>query len=139
MLLIVFLSAFGAATVLPLSSEVIVVAAYEQGQSAFLIWLLASIGNVLGGLLNYFLGRYFLHFKNRAWFPLKPNDIEKATKWFKRYGIWSLLLSWLPIIGDALTFIAGTANVRVTLFLLLVFIGKSLRYALLILTLMQVF
>lgn len=136
MLLLVFVSAFGAATFLPLSSEITVIAAYEQGESAFLIWLLASLGNVLGALLNYILGRYLRHFQDKSWFPLKSSDIDKATAWFQRYGVWSLLLSWLPVVGDALTFIAGVTNVRVTVFLLLVFIGKSVRYAFVIFTLM---
>lgn len=138
LLLIVFISSFGAATILPLFSEVSVVAAYEQGENAFLIWVVASIGNVLGALVNYVLGRYLRRFQSRSWFPIKADNINTATLWFQRYGVWSLLLSWLPIVGDALTFIAGTAKTRVSLFLLLVFIGKSLRYAVLIFTLMQI-
>ena len=133
----VFISAFGAATILPLSSEITVIAAYTQGESPYLIWFLASVGNVLGALVNYGLGRYFLHFKDSPWFPFKSADISRASQWFQRYGVWSLLGSWLPIVGDALTIIAGATGVRLMLFLILVSIGKSLRYAALILTLMQ--
>lgn len=137
LLFIVFISAFGAATILPLSSEVAVVVAYQQGESPLLIWLLASIGNTLGSIVNYVLARYLMRFSGQSWFPVAEEDIQKGSKWFQRYGVWSLLFSWAPVVGDALTFIAGALKVRFYLFFLLVVLGKTIRYGIVILALMQ--
>ena len=82
--------------------------------------------------MNWALGRYLLHFKERRWFPFKDNNLQLAQKWFQKFGVWSLLLAWLPIGGDALTFIAGMMRVRFSLFLLLTAIGKATRYAVLL-------
>lgn len=136
-LFFVFLSAFGAATILPMASEFTVIAALKQGQNVFWIWVFASLGNTLGAVVNYILGRYCRQYKGRRWFPVKENDINRGSVWFQRYGIWSLLLSWLPIVGDLLTYVAGVMNVRFPLFLLLVAVGKSARYAVLLMALTQ--
>lgn len=82
--------------------------------------------------MNWYLGRYLTHFETRSWFPFKRSSMQKAEFWFQRYGKWSLLMAWLPIGGDALTFVAGVLNVRFWIFLVLVFVGKSLRYAVVI-------
>ena len=82
--------------------------------------------------MNWALGRYLLHFSDRRWFPFKPDSLGLAQRWFQRYGVWSLLFAWLPIGGDALTFIAGVMRVRFPIFLLLTAVGKSTRYALLL-------
>lgn len=137
MLFIVFLSAFGAATILPIASEFSVVAAYNDGQNVFWIWFFASAGNTLGAVVNYVLGRYCRQYRDRRWFPIKAKDVDRGSRWFQRYGVWSLLFAWLPIVGDLLTYIAGVMNVRLPLFLLLVALGKSARYAVFIATLMQ--
>jgi membrane protein YqaA with SNARE-associated domain len=126
----VFLSAFLAATILPLSSEVVLTTFYAAGGgSAYSLWLVASVGNVLGALVNWWLGRYLLHWQDRKWFPFKADQLTKAENWFGRFGKWSLLLAWVPLIGDPLTFIAGFLRVNVWLFLVLVTIGKAGRYA----------
>ena len=129
--IILFLSALGAATILPLSSEIVFVGMLEQGFVPFLVWLVATVGNSLGAVVNWILGRYLTRFETRRWFPFKPESLHRAQAWFQKYGVWSLLFAWLPIGGDALTFIAGIMRVRFSLFLLLTAIGKGARYAVL--------
>lgn len=136
-LLLVFLAAFGAATILPFASEVMIVAAYEQGENVFLVWVFGTLGNTLGSGVTYALGRFLMRYKNRRWFFVKAEDIKRGTAWFSKYGVWSLLLSWVPIIGDALTFVAGVSKVRFSLFLFLVCIGKGVRYAIFIAAISQ--
>ncbi len=126
----VFFSAFLAATILPLSSEVVLGALYAAGGGGALsLWLVASLGNVLGAVVNWGLGRYLLHWRDRKWFPFSEKQLAGAEAWFRRYGVWSLLLAWVPVIGDPLTFAAGFLRVNLWLFLPLVAIGKAGRYA----------
>lgn len=127
-LLVLFGSAFLAATILPFYSEVVLFALLRQGGDPLLLVAVASLGNTLGAVVNWIMGRFLLHFQNRRWFYFKAEQISKAQAWFRRYGFWSLLLAWLPIGGDALTFIAGIMKVPMWLFLLLVGSGKALRY-----------
>ncbi len=129
-LLGLFLSALIAATLLPMGSEVILVALLEQGHVAWLLWLIATSGNTLGSIINYALG-YWAHGyveqkyqHSRSW--------QQGLRLYNRYGFWSLLFAWLPIIGDPLTLIAGLARTNIKLFILLVAIGKGTRYAVLI-------
>jgi membrane protein YqaA with SNARE-associated domain len=128
---ILFLSAFGAATILPFYSEIAFIGMLEQGFSPFWVWLVATAGNSLGAAVNWILGRYLAHFEGRRWFPFKPESLHRSQAWFQKYGVWSLLLAWLPIGGDALTFIAGVMRVRFSLFFVLTAIGKGARYAVL--------
>ena len=79
-------------------------------------------------MVNWVLGLYLLHFQDRKWFYFKREQIDKAQRWYNRYGFWSLLMAWLPVGGDALTLIAGIMKVRLWLFLVLVGAGKGLRY-----------
>ncbi|MCB1469062.1 MAG: DedA family protein [Rhizobiaceae bacterium] len=122
-------SAFLSATLLPGSSEAVLVGllAAGQGQPAILVGA-ASFGNVAGAAANWLLGRFFSHYGNRAWFPVAPDTAAKTRLWFDRYGAWSLLFSWVPVIGDPLTLIAGLLRVSFWRFLLLVSVGKVLRY-----------
>jgi membrane protein YqaA with SNARE-associated domain len=124
-----FATALLSATLIPVSSEV-VLAALTAAQE-FDIWLLVAIattGNTLGSVINWLLGRYCLHWRNRSWFPINPITLERATERFNRYGVWSLLLAWIPIVGDPLTFVAGILGVRFPIFVALVAIGKAARY-----------
>jgi membrane protein YqaA with SNARE-associated domain len=124
-----FLSAFLAATILPFSSEAVLAGlyAFDRG-NALALWLTASVGNTLGSLVNWLLGRFCLHWQDRRWFPIKPDRLERAHVWFSRYGVWSLLFAWLPVVGDPLTFAAGVLRVNAGLFLILVAAGKAARY-----------
>ena len=124
-----FLAGFIAATLFPASSEVLLYSLLNNGDDPIYLWIAATAGNTLGATINYFLGRYFLHFKNRQWFPVKADQLDKYQHWFQRYGVWSLLFSWLPIVGDGFTLIAGTMKVPFQLFVLLVVLGKGARYA----------
>ncbi len=82
--------------------------------------------------MNWGLGRYALHFQNQTWFPVKAAELQRAQRGFQRFGVWSLLFAWLPLVGDALTLLAGVMRVNFWLFLLLVSFGKGARYALII-------
>ena len=129
-----FLSALLAATVLPFSSEAVLVGLMAAGGYDMIwLWFLASLGNVLGAAVNWGLGRFCLRWQDRRWFPVDKEKLDRAGRWFSRYGVWSLLLAWVPIIGDPLTFAAGVLRVNFWLFLLLVSIGKAGRYAVVIL------
>lgn len=130
-LLMLFLSAFGAATLLPLQSEALLVALLlDRPQAVWLLLTVASLGNILGSLVNWALGRYLWHLRARPWFPVKPAQLTRAQHWYARYGHWSLLLSWVPIIGDPLTLMAGTLREPLWRFLLLVSLAKAGRYLL---------
>ena len=118
-----------AATFLPASSEVVLTGLaatgdFDRG------WLLAvaSTGNTLGSVVNWLLGRFFILWKDRPWFPAKQQTLDQAAKWFHRYGVWSLLLSWMPIIGDPITLIAGFFKINFWKFLALVAVAKTTRY-----------
>lgn len=125
-----FLTAFIAATLLPAYSEVLFAGLLLEGYNPLALWAWASAGNTLGAAVNWGLARYFLHFQDRRWFPFRDKNLAHAQRWFQRYGVWSLLMAWVPIGGDALTFVAGLMRVNFWLFLLLVAIGKASRYAL---------
>lgn len=127
-----FISSFIAATLLPFYSEVILSVMLANGAEPLWLWLSATCGNTLGSLLNWALGRYLLHFQHKKWFPFKANSLEKAQSSFNKYGLWSLLFAWLPIVGDPITFVAGIMKVRVLPFITLVFIGKGIRYGVVI-------
>ena len=118
---------------LPFVSEPLVIAMVAlRDYSPPAIWLAASAGNIAGAVLNWWLARYCLHWQDRSWFPVDRTQLERASRWFQRYGTWTLLFAWAPVGGDALTVAAGLLRVRLDLFILLVGLGKAGRYALLI-------
>lgn len=124
-----FAIAFLAATILPMQSEAALVGLLLTSlYSPWLLILVASVGNVLGSVINWLLGRQFETYKDRKWFPVKPDKLEKAKSWYLRYGRWSLLLSWVPIIGDPITVAAGIMRERIYIFLPLVTLAKVGRY-----------
>jgi len=132
-----YLAAFGsallAATILPIYSEVVVVALMrDPAINLWGLWAAASMGNTLGAMLNWWLGRSLIRWQDRRWFPVKAQQLNYAQRWFQRYGVWSLLLAWTPILGDPLTFVAGILRVRLAVFVLLVGVGKAARYAVVI-------
>ena len=123
------MSAVLSATLLPGTSEVLLLGLLAQGYDPWTLWCWATAGNTLGSVINWLLGRYLIHFQDRKWFPIKQRSILRAQHWFQRYGVWSLLMAWAPVIGDGLTLIAGLLRVRFGQFLVLTAIGKGARYA----------
>ena len=124
-----FLISFLAATILPFSSEIVLTAMYLSNSfETYFLLIFASLGNILGSITNWYLGKKITIFQNRKWFPVSPDQLDRSQKYFQKYGLWSLLLAWVPIIGDPLTLLAGVLNVRFSLFLILVSISKISRY-----------
>lgn len=124
-----FFVALLSASILPLQSEAVLVGLLlSESHPVWLLLVVASTGNVLGSLLNWYLGKYLQHFQHRRWFPVKPTQLDKASRWYQKYGKWSLLLSWVPVIGDPLTVMAGILREPVLPFLLLVTVAKVSRY-----------
>lgn len=124
-----FLSAFVAATILPAQSETVLTGLILLDRVPVgVLVAVASVGNVAGSVLNWGLGRAIERYRDRRWFPVKPAMLARATGWYHRYGRWSLLLSWVPIIGDPLTLVAGVLREEFWRFLLLVSIAKTGRY-----------
>lgn len=124
-----FASALIAATILPLQSEAVLVGLLVTGDySVTILLVVATTGNVLGAVINWGLGRFVLRFRERSWFPVSEAQLARAEVWYHRYGRWSLLGSWLPIIGDPLTVVAGVLREPIGPFLLLVTLAKFGRY-----------
>ena len=124
-----FAISFLAATILPFSSELtlaglIATAVYDN----LLLLILASFGNVLGSVVNWALGSYSRNLTTKKWFPFKETQIERSSKWFRKFGKWSLLFAWVPVLGDPLTLVAGILRVKFIDFIILVAIGKVSRY-----------
>ena len=124
-----FFLSFLAATLIPTSSELTLAALLSTNNYNSLgLLATASFGNILGSVFNWLLGFYLLKHINKKWFPFNEKQVLSASKWFNKFGLWSLFFAWLPIIGDPLTFIAGILRVRFLLFLVVVAIGKIARY-----------
>lgn len=133
-----FLAAFLAATLLPMQSEAVLVALLLADHPVAWLVAVASAGNVLGSLVNWWLGRGLERFRDRRWFPVSPAALARAQDWYARHGRWTLLLSWLPVVGDPLTLVAGVMRERLWVFLLLVTFAKTGRYAVLAAITLQV-
>lgn len=124
-----FASAFLAGSILPAQSEVVLAALLLAGEhQAWLLVLVATLGNVAGAVLNYGLGRSADRFRHRSWFPLSAAGWDRSAAWFNRWGVGTLLLSWLPVVGDGFTVLAGAARTPFPLFLALVTLAKAGRY-----------
>ncbi|WP_295136143.1 YqaA family protein [uncultured Reyranella sp.] len=128
-----FAAAFLAATVFPFQSELVLVGLLVAEPTHWpTLLLVASVGNTLGSAVNWVLGRLIERYHDRAWFPVKARDYERVERWYARWGVWSLLFAWLPFGGDALTVVAGAMRTPLLPFLVLVAIGKTARYAVLV-------
>ena len=129
---ILFSTTFISATLFPLGSEALLIYDISQGHNIYLLLLFATLGNSLGSVVNYFLGlkgeEYLINKK-----LLNEKYIIKAKTYFDKYGAWSILLSWLPIIGDSITFVAGVLKYDFYNFLILVVVAKFSRYLFLVL------
>ena len=128
-LFLLFVAAFGAATLLPLQSEAVLFGLLWDGNyTPFILIVIASIGNILGSCVNWWLGLKIEHYTNKKWFPISEDKMLKAQKIYQKYGFWSLLLSWVPIIGDPITLIAGLLKENFMRFLFIVSLAKIGRY-----------
>ena len=124
-----FAISFLAATILPFSSELTLAGLITTSNyDNLLLLIFASLGNVLGSIVNWALGFYSRNLTTKKWFPFKDKQIENSSKWFSKTGKWSLLFAWVPIIGDPLTLVAGLLRVKFIKFIFLVTIGKVSRY-----------
>lgn len=124
-----FAVAFLAATILPAQSELGLAGLILSGDYGVpLLIAVASLGNTLGAAVNWALGRWIERFRDRRWFPARPEQLDKAVGWYHRYGRWSLLLSWMPFIGDPLTLAAGVLREPFWSFLAIVAFAKTARY-----------
>lgn len=124
-----FSAAFFAATILPMQSEALL--AYyltDPALSLAVLIAVATLGNVLGSVVNWVCGRFFRRFKDRRWFPVSAQKLARAEAHYHRYGRWSLLASWVPIIGDPLTVVAGLMREPLISFVIIVTIAKAARY-----------
>ena len=124
-----FLVACAAATILPLQSELVVVGLLVDGSQPWpAIVAVASAGNILGSIVNWMLGRSLLRFQTMRWFPVNRESLARAENWYRRFGRGTLLLSWLPFIGDPLTVVAGVLREPLWSFAVLVGVAKTARY-----------
>ena len=123
------------ATIIPFGSEAYFITLLSLGKyNGFLLLTAASIGNILGSLFNWICGYYINYFIKKSWSPINNKIINRGNKIFNKYGKWSLLFSWVPFVGDPITFVAGTLRFPVIPFLVLVSIGKVGRYLLIYLS-----
>ena len=130
-----FLAALLAATLIPAQSESLLAGLIlAGGQPALALVAVASFGNILGSVINWLIGRGIERFRDRRWFPASDRQLDRAHRHYSRFGYWTLLLAWVPIIGDPLTLVAGIMREPLWRFLLLVSIGKIGRYAVLAMT-----
>ncbi|MDK4718805.1 DedA family protein [Rhizobium sp. CNPSo 3968] len=124
-----FMAAFAAATILPMQTEAILVGlVLTEDYPVFWLIVVATLGNVLGSTVNWCLGRGIERFRERRWFPAGSKALDRAQAWYRRYGRWSLLASWLPVVGDPITVVAGILREPLPTFLLLVTVAKAGRY-----------
>ncbi|MFX4222508.1 MAG: YqaA family protein [Thalassobaculum sp.] len=126
-----FFVSLASATFLPIQSEILLTGLILKTD----YWIpglviIASIGNTLGSVINWAIGLQIERFKDRRWFPASPEQLDRASRWYRKYGYWSLLLSWAPFIGDPLTLAAGLMREPFGTFILLVAIAKTVRYVL---------
>ncbi|PYG33025.1 YqaA family protein [Pelagimonas varians] len=127
-----FASALIAATILPMQSEAVLVGLLLEGsRSVGVLLVVATVGNVLGSVINWYLGGFALRFRGKSWFPASDQQLKQAENWYHRYGRWSLLGSWLPVVGDPLTVVAGILREPLWSFVILVTLAKATRYILL--------
>jgi membrane protein YqaA with SNARE-associated domain len=127
--LTLFTTALVAATLLPAQSEALLAALLAAGRHpAVALVAVATFGNVLGAVINWLLGRGIEQFRDRRWFPVGRRKLDRAQHWYQRFGKWSLLLSWAPLVGDPLTVAAGVMREPLPVFIAIVTVAKLARY-----------
>jgi membrane protein YqaA with SNARE-associated domain len=122
-----FFAAFLASSPVPFQSELVFLGLQAAGWGTFTLVVVASVGNTLGSCLTYALGRWLSDRRDHRWFPLPPGQMIRAEGWFRRWGLWLLLLSWAPF-GDMIVAVSGVLRVPIPVFLLLVAVAKTGRY-----------
>ncbi len=131
-LLGMFLSAFLAGSIFPLASEVVLAALVAAGLSPLQLLLVATLGNTLGSALNYGIGALGSEERIERWLRMKPEELERGRRWVRRFGFWAGLLAWLPVVGELITVALGFLRTSFPLTMLTVFVGKLIRYAVII-------
>ncbi len=126
-----FLASFLASTILPLGSEAFVVLLVSQGFDIPMVIIVASFGNYLGACTTYYIGMRGRIDIIENIFSIPAEQLETTDKWFAKYGVFLLLLTWMPVIGDAITATGGLLKLDFKVFSFYVFIGKAARYTLL--------
>lgn len=134
----VFVVSFLASTLLPLGSEAFVILAITSGIASFPIWIAATLGNTLGALTNYAVGYWGNQFFLSKYISVSDEKKARVQRLYLKYGAPILLFSWLPIIGDPMCIIPGVLKLPLTRFLFWVLIGKSMRYAAVILITLEI-
>ena len=125
-----FVISFFAATILPLGSEWLLVALILQAHDAQNVVAIATVGNYLGACTTYAIGIWGSTFITEKILRINQAEMGRATRLYQKYGSWSILLSWVPVIGDPLCLLGGSLRLNFVHFSLLAFIGKLARYAL---------
>jgi len=132
-----FISSFLAATILPLSSEIVLsVLLLNEFDPKFLLTV-ATAGNVLGAFTNYAIGFWGSNVVAKNILKISEDEFIKAKERFKKYGLYSLFFAWVPIIGDPLTVVAGVLRINILWFFILVASGKFIRYVIIIYATLQ--
>lgn len=125
--LILFFSAFLSATLIPFGSEALLIYDIKAGYNIYILLFVATLGNSLGSILNYYLGLKGEEYLVKKKF-VNEKYINLSKKYFDKYGAISILFAWLPIIGDPITFVAGVLRYNFKIFVILVVISKLSRY-----------
>ncbi len=128
---LLFILSFLAATILPIGSEWLLIVMIVHGFSLPSVVITATLGNYLGACTTYLIGIWGSDFIIRTVFRIDDRQLERAENLYEKYGSWSLLLSWLPVVGDPLCLIGGVFRISIFRFSFLVFVGKFFRYAIL--------
>ena len=123
-----FILSFLASTLLPIGSEWYLILLLLQDLPPGLLVLVATTGNWLGALTNYVLGRWGADYFANRFLEVDETRLEKARRMYQKYGSWSLLLSWLPVVGDPICLLGGLMKVNIIRFSILVLLGKGVRY-----------
>jgi len=133
-----FVAALLAASILPFGSELVLSALLFTDLSPVLLVLFATVGNVLGSILNYALGYYLKAHRVKHYFKISDVRYSKLECFYEKYGLWTLLLAWVPILGDPITVLAGLLRLNIIWFVVLVSASKLLRYVVLTLGVLQI-
>jgi membrane protein YqaA with SNARE-associated domain len=126
-----FFSSLISSTLFPGGSEALLLYRLNEGADAYALVFIATLGNVLGSLITYGMGRLGNEAVHKKWLRMSEVQVERAERWFGKYGRPSLLFAWLPVVGDPLCLVAGLLRCNLISFLILVTIGKLARYTLL--------